>query len=94
MIKDDPKHLAAVVVGVMQHTSSLPGAPPSLIQKQTILCFFDLFLNILQHAGILRWPSKDLKLLWSMEGEVKFGRFCCLLTVQSFDNAWRLWMKC
>jgi len=50
------------------------------------------FLNILRHAGIARWPSKDLKLLSSMGGEVKFGRFCCLLMLQSFDNAWRVWM--
>jgi len=57
---------------MMQHTSSLPGTPPSSIQKRTILCFFDLFLNILQHAGTVGWPIKDLRLLWSMGGEVKF----------------------
>jgi len=67
----------------MQHTCSLPEAPPRSIQKQTILYFFDLFLNILQHAGIVGWPSGDLQLLWSMGGEVKFGRFCCLLMLQA-----------
>jgi len=44
MIKDDPKHLAVVVVGF--HRS------PRF--KNKLFCaFFDLFLNILQHAGIL-----------------------------------------
>ena len=47
-------------------------------------------MNILQHAGIVGWPSEDLKLLWSIGGEVKFGQFSCLLMLQSFDNAWRL----
>jgi len=50
-------------------------------------------LNILQCAGIVGWPSEDLKLLSSMGGEVKFGRFCCLLVLQSFDKVWRLWMR-
>jgi len=30
------------------------------------------FLNILQHDGIVGWPSKDLKPLWSMGGDAKF----------------------
>jgi len=62
---------------MMQYTSSLPGAPPSSIQKRRILCFFDLFLNILQHAGIVGWPSEDLKLLWSMGGDNFADSSCC-----------------
>jgi len=38
---------------MMQHTSSLPGAPPSSIQNEQFCAFFDLFLNILQHAGMV-----------------------------------------
>jgi len=36
----------------------LTGAPPSSVRKRTTLCFFDIFLNILQHAGIIGWPSE------------------------------------
>jgi len=70
MIKDGPKNLAIVVaVGVIG--VSYDAAPPSLIQKQKST-FLGLFLDILQHIGIVGWSSKDLKLLWSMRGEVKF----------------------
>jgi len=75
---DGPKHLAVVaaagVSGIsydvaLCHTSSSPGAPPiARFENEG----FVLFLNILQHAGIIGWPSKDFKLLWSMRGKIKF----------------------
>jgi len=73
---------------MMQYTCSLPGAPPSPIQKRIVLCFFQFIFEYFVTCWYFRVPSIDLKLLWSMRGEVKFRRFCRILMLQSFDNLW------
>ena len=79
---------------MMQHTSSLPGAPlplppPSLIWKQTILCFLNIYFATCWYCRVPKWRFEAAV----EHDEIKFGRFCCLLVLQSFNNAWRLWIN-